>query len=98
VYVFNVPYLNYCIFHYVTLNGFDNNVIICWYIIFYELFVLNFIIKMYYVIQKKNLSFGWNVRKIMMVKEIKCLQDIIIEMYWIVRFTCNFFQFQFFKN
>jgi hypothetical protein len=42
----------YCIFHYVTLNGFDNNVIICWYIIFYELFVLKFIIKMYYV--KKN--------------------------------------------
>jgi len=53
VYVFNVPYLNYCIFHYVTLNGFDDIVIMCWYKIFYELFVLNFIIKMYYGIQKK---------------------------------------------
>jgi len=44
-----------CIFkiHYVALNGFENNVIICWYIIFYELVVFNFIIKMYYVIQNE---------------------------------------------
>jgi hypothetical protein len=41
--------------HYVTLNGFVNHTIICWYIICYELFVLNFIIKMYYVLQNKSI-------------------------------------------
>jgi hypothetical protein len=48
--------------HYVTLNGFKNNVIIYWYVIFYELFVLNFIVKMYNVFQNKlyfkNFQFG----------------------------------------
>jgi len=35
------------------LNGFEKNIIVCSYIIFYELFILNFIIKVYYVILKK---------------------------------------------
>jgi len=39
--------------NYLTLNDFENKIIICWYNIFYELFVLNFIIKMYYVKQNK---------------------------------------------
>jgi hypothetical protein len=39
--------------HHVTSNGFENNIIICWYIIFYELFVWNFKIKMYNVIENK---------------------------------------------
>ncbi len=42
---------------------------------------------MYYVIQKKNdiflnfFSFGQSMKNIMMVKEIKCLQNIVVEMY-----------------
>ncbi len=41
---------------------------------------------MYYVIQNKFIflkkkSFGQNMKKIMMVKERKCLQDTIVEMY-----------------
>jgi len=37
------------------------------------------------------------MKKVMMVKEIKCLQDIIVEMYRNARFTCNFLQFKYFK-
>jgi len=36
------------------LKDFEMNIIVCSYIIFYELSLLNFIIKMYYVIPKKN--------------------------------------------
>jgi hypothetical protein len=43
-------------------------------------------------------SFGQSMRKIMMVKERKCLQDIVVEMYWNVKFICNFFQFNYFLN
>jgi len=31
----------------------------------------------------------------MMVKEKKCLQDIVIEMYWNEKFTWNFLQFKY---
>jgi hypothetical protein len=55
MYVFNIPYL--IVFYFLNtlcnIEFFENNVIICSYIIFYEIFLLNFIIKMYYVIQKK---------------------------------------------
>jgi hypothetical protein len=74
MYVFNIPYL-YVLYFLNTLRNikwFENNVIICWYIIFYELFVLNFIIQMYYVMPKKsyfkkNLSFGQSMKKKMIV-------------------------------
>jgi len=38
------------------------------------------------------------MRKRMMVKEKKCLQDIVIEMYWNAKFTWNFLQFKYFFN
>jgi len=34
----------------------------------------------------------------MMVKEKKCLQDIVIEMYWNEKFTWNFLQFKYIFN
>jgi hypothetical protein len=102
MYVFNIWYLNVLIkkIHYVTLNGFENSVIICWYNIFYELFVLCFIIRMYYAIQNEFIfliffSFGQNMRQIMMLKKRKCHRDVIVEMYWNARFTCNVFQFKY---
>ncbi len=53
------------------------NIIVCSYIIFYELSLLNFIIKMYYVIPKKKsyiyifiYLFGHYMRKILLIEVV----------------------------
>jgi hypothetical protein len=72
---------------------------VIYHIIFYELFLLNFIIKIYCVIQNRIIFLIFFFISTKYEKDNDgCFLKCLVEMYWNARFTCNFFQFKFFFN